>query len=102
MNDDPARLSARRADVTTDPAGRLACPLVQVETNVVVPVEEASPKEEYSAATIRPKIRRALDRYLVPLAERSPRVGSLDLDLPSLDLADIPHASYAAPHIAGK
>ena len=70
-------------------AARLACPLVQVETNVVVPVEEASPKEEYSAATIRPKIRRALDRYLVPLAERSPRVGSLDLDLPSLDLADI-------------
>nr|WP_243687449.1 deoxyribodipyrimidine photo-lyase [Methanobacterium formicicum] len=34
----------------------LQCPLIQVETNVVIPVETASSKEEYSAATIRRKI----------------------------------------------
>ena len=35
---------------------RLNCPFIQVESDVIVPVEEASPKEEYAAATIRPKI----------------------------------------------
>ena len=33
-------------------AANLRCPLVQVEDNVVVPVEVASSKEEYSAATL--------------------------------------------------
>jgi deoxyribodipyrimidine photo-lyase len=70
-------------------AGTLACPLLQVETNVVVPIEEASAKEEYAAATIRPKIRRALERFLVPLRERAPRIPSLDLDLSALDLSDV-------------
>lgn len=41
------------------------CPIVQVESNVIVPVETASPKEEYSAATIRKKIHGHLDRFLV-------------------------------------
>jgi len=36
-------------------AERCRCPLVQVEGNVVVPVEAASQKEEYSAATFRPR-----------------------------------------------
>jgi len=70
-------------------AGKLECPLVQVETNVVVPVEEASAKEEYSAATIRPKIARALGRFLAPLREREPRVASSGMDFRSLDLSDI-------------
>jgi len=45
-------------------------PLVQVESDVVVPVDAVSGKEEYAAATIRPKIHRLLDRFLVPLKER--------------------------------
>ncbi|MDD1656223.1 MAG: deoxyribodipyrimidine photo-lyase, partial [Methanomicrobiales archaeon] len=45
-------------------------PLVQVESDVVVPVDTVSGKEEYAAATIRPKIHRLLDRFLVPLQER--------------------------------
>ena len=45
-------------------------PLVQVESDVVVPVDTVSGKEEYAAATIRPKIHRLLDRFLVPLHER--------------------------------
>jgi deoxyribodipyrimidine photo-lyase len=47
-------------------AEQCRCPLVQVEGNVVVPVEVASQKEEYSAATFRPKITRLLDRFLHP------------------------------------
>ena len=70
-------------------AGRLACPLVQVESNVVAPIEEVSAKEEYAAATIRPKIHRVLARLLVPLAEREPALTSLDIDLPSLDISDV-------------
>jgi deoxyribodipyrimidine photo-lyase len=45
-------------------AEQCRCPLVQIEGNVVVPVEMASQKEEYSAATFRPKITRLLDRFL--------------------------------------
>jgi len=45
-------------------------PLLQVESDVVVPVDTVSGKEEYAAATIRPKIHRLLDRFLVPLQER--------------------------------
>lgn len=37
-------------------ADRLSCSCVQVESNVVIPVATASPKEEYSAATLRRKI----------------------------------------------
>ena len=39
------------------------CPLIQVESDVVVPVEEASPKEEYAAATLRPKIKKKLRSF---------------------------------------
>jgi deoxyribodipyrimidine photo-lyase len=37
-------------------ADLLACQMIQVESNVVVPVATASSKEEYSAATLRRKI----------------------------------------------
>ena len=69
-------------------AAGLGCPLVEVATNTVVPVETASPKEEYAAATLRPKIYRHLDRFLVPLAETGLRKGSQGLDLESLDIGD--------------
>jgi deoxyribodipyrimidine photo-lyase len=68
---------------------RVDCALFQVESDVVVPVEEASPKEEYSAATFRPKISRKLDYYLLPLRETSPQVSSLRLDLDSFDVQDV-------------
>ena len=47
-------------------ASRIECPLVRVESDVVVPVEEASPKEEYSAATLRRKLAKKRDDYLLP------------------------------------
>ena len=48
-------------------AREAACPVVQVESDVVVPVELASDKRETAARTLRPKITRHLDRFLVPL-----------------------------------
>jgi deoxyribodipyrimidine photo-lyase len=65
-------------------AERCRCLLVQVEGNVVVPVETASQKEEYSAATFRPKITRQLDRFLHPGETGVPERSSLSLDLPTL------------------
>lgn len=45
-------------------ASRIKCPLEQVETDVVVPVEIAYQKEAYSAAVLRPKIKKYLFDYL--------------------------------------
>lgn len=69
-------------------ASHLDCPLIQVETNVIVPVEVASGKEEYAARTMRPKIEKLLGRYLVALEERTPRIKSLSIDLDSLSLSN--------------
>ncbi len=71
-------------------AEEVQCPLVEVETDVVVPVETASPKEEYTAGTFRPKLHRELDRFLVPLDPSDPDRSSLEYDLaptlaPNLD-----------------
>ncbi len=66
-----------------------ACPVVQVETEVVVPVDVASDKSEYAARTIRPRIHRVWDEYLVPLDETEPNVRPDDLKLESdFDPAD--------------
>ena len=47
------------------------CRIVQVEGDVVVPVETVTDKAEYAARTIRPKIHEHLDRFL-SLPERVP------------------------------
>ncbi|MBP1741674.1 MAG: deoxyribodipyrimidine photolyase [Deltaproteobacteria bacterium] len=75
-----------------DAARRLNCPLIQVESDVVVPVEEASPKEEYAAATLRPKLRKRLDRFLVPLKVRDPVADSLSFRIKSFDLENLDKA----------
>lgn len=67
-----------------DVAERCRCPLVQVEGNVVVPVDVASEKEDYLAATFRPKITRHLDRFLNRVETVAPQRPSLALDLPTL------------------
>lgn len=54
-------------------AHALACPLFQVETDVVVPLGVASDHEEYGARTLRPKIHKHLERFLAPLVPRIPR-----------------------------
>ncbi len=65
------------------------CPLIQVESDVVIPVEKASNKEEYSAATLRRKMERVLPHYLVSLEEQLPRIDSTRLEFESRDISDI-------------
>ena len=57
------------------------CCVVQVESDVVVPVEVASNKAEYAARTIRPKIHRYLDQYLIPIKATPAAVDSRGLKL---------------------
>ncbi|MBD3157642.1 MAG: deoxyribodipyrimidine photo-lyase [Candidatus Lokiarchaeota archaeon] len=68
-------------------SSRIKCPMIQVETDAVVPVRVTSPKEEYAARTIRPKIHKHLDEYLMPVEETkinseiyTPDISSVDLD----------------------
>jgi len=48
-------------------ARKASCSVVQVESDVVVPVETVSHKAEYAARTLRPKIQKHLDDYLIEL-----------------------------------
>jgi deoxyribodipyrimidine photo-lyase len=73
-------------------AAHCPCSVVQVESDAIVPVEEASGKEEYAAATIRPKIHRVLEDYLVPVLRTAPRADSLGLRFKSIDIEDVPAA----------
>ncbi|MFC7554591.1 deoxyribodipyrimidine photo-lyase [Pseudoroseomonas wenyumeiae] len=74
-----------------DFAARAPCRVVQVEGDVVVPVETASPKHEFAARTFRPKINRLLPDYLVPLEERKVQHRARGLpDDSTLDLSDVP------------
>jgi len=73
-------------------AAALHCPLVEVVTNVVVPVAAASPKEEYAAATLRPKIYRLLDGFLMPLGETPLCVKSVEPAIDSWDIGDTARA----------
>ena len=70
-------------------AENIDIPFIQVESNVVLPVEEVSSKEEFSAATIRPKIKKKLAKYLVPLKSNKPKRDSLEMDFNSLDINDV-------------
>lgn len=47
-------------------ADDLKIPFICLESDIIVPVEKASNKQEYMARTIRPKIEKQLDEYLIP------------------------------------
>ena len=70
---------------------RAPCRVVQVEGDVVVPVETASPKHEYAARTLRIKLRRLVPQYLVPLEVEpvAQRADHLAFES-TLDLSDVP------------
>ncbi|MEW5803918.1 MAG: deoxyribodipyrimidine photo-lyase [bacterium] len=84
-------------------AAEARCSVFQVETDVVVPVEVVTDKAEFAARTIRPKISRHLDNYLMkmpstPLARHGLNPSSnglnstsdgLNLSFNGLDLSDI-------------
>jgi deoxyribodipyrimidine photo-lyase len=68
-------------------AQHLRCPLIQVESDVVVPIETVSQKEEYSAATIRPKIKKHLKTFLTPLRSEALQRHLHQHSFDSLDLS---------------
>jgi deoxyribodipyrimidine photo-lyase len=57
--------------------------VVQVESDVVVPVEAASDKAEFAARTIRPKLRRAWPAFLSGLGATTLKRASLSLPVAS-------------------
>jgi deoxyribodipyrimidine photo-lyase len=63
--------------------------VVQVESEVVVPVELASDKKEYAARTLRPKTERHRDDFLVGLEPTPPVKQSLNMSISSEDLDDL-------------
>ena len=69
-------------------AESIPCPLIQVESDVVVPVEQASNKEEYAARTLRPKLKDILDRYLNPLRKTELENQYKGKDFVSLNLSN--------------
>lgn len=72
-------------------ARRAGCRVVQVEGEVVVPVEAASGKHEYAARTIRPRLHRHWDEYLVATAPVAARhAAGHGLPESAVDLADVP------------
>ncbi|WP_211355880.1 deoxyribodipyrimidine photo-lyase [Lapillicoccus jejuensis] len=83
--------------------GALDVPVVQVETDVVVPVETASDKRESAARTLRPKITKHLTRFLVPLPTTTlkdttaPRVKSEDVSDPEAYLKKLKVDDSAPP-----
>ncbi len=70
-------------------AGAISCPLIQVETDVIIPIETTSQKEEFSAATIRPKIHRNLPHYLKEITIPAIENQGAKQEFESLDLANI-------------
>lgn len=70
-------------------AASIPCPLIQVEGDVVVPVEVASTKAEYAARTIRPKIHKHAERFLKPLGQVRLKQDSLGLRAEGLDLSNL-------------
>jgi deoxyribodipyrimidine photo-lyase len=67
------------------------CPVIQVESDVIVPVETASPKEEYAAATFRPKIQKYLPRFLKPIKPGKIKKSSLHMRFETIDLKNVEH-----------
>ena len=65
------------------------CCVTQIESDDIIPLEVVSNKAEYAARTIRPKIHRHLESYLVPFNSSFVKRSSLDLGIKSLDLEDI-------------
>ncbi len=87
-----------------DVAEEASCPVVQVESNVVVPVEHASGKDEYTAATLRPKINRLVPQYLQPISTQSYRGGadetfSLAPQFVSVDLSTLSDTYRLADYV---
>ncbi|MBN2565873.1 MAG: deoxyribodipyrimidine photo-lyase [Candidatus Eisenbacteria bacterium] len=101
-NDAVSALSHGAAVIVTDAGylriqrawrGRVAraadCRVVEVESDVIVPVRTVSKKEEYAARTIRPRIHEHVSRFLKPLEETRLERPSTGIGVPSLNISDL-------------
>jgi deoxyribodipyrimidine photo-lyase len=70
-------------------AKKVGCSVVQVESDVVVPIEAVSEKAEYAAYTIRPKINRQLEAYLKDLKPQKLLHSSLSMPMQGIELDHI-------------
>jgi len=70
-------------------AQQAACRVVQVESDVIVPLRVVSGKAEYAARTIRPKIHKHLTDYLLDFKPTAVKKSSLNLNTESIDIEDI-------------
>ncbi len=70
-------------------AAEAGCRVLQVESDVVVPVAVTSTKAEYAARTLRPRIHKHLDDYLKLKRTVRPQYASLHLEIKGIDLSDI-------------
>jgi deoxyribodipyrimidine photo-lyase len=84
-----------------------SCPVIAVEANVVVPVKSASNKEEYSAATFRPRVLSRLQDFITDFESVVFEPGepvtdfetTFDLDNP--DLSNIDHTASVVSNFPG-
>lgn len=67
-------------------AKSIPCPLVQIESDVIVPVESASFKDEFSAATFRPKIKKKIEYFLQPVKKEELKNESIDVEIESFNI----------------
>ncbi|MBK7392055.1 MAG: deoxyribodipyrimidine photo-lyase [Chloracidobacterium sp.] len=74
-------------------AERAEIPVFVVDSNSIIPMSKFE-KEEYAAYTIRPKIKKLLDRYLKPLQNETVEISSLGIEL------DCPETLVTADSIA--
>ncbi len=82
-------------------AARAACAYIVVDDCAAVPLS-LFPKEEYGARTIRPKINKLKDAWLLPLHEPTPKVeprAGLALPFDALDIGACDDAAIAV-HVA--
>ena len=70
-------------------AREAGCLVTQVESDVVVPVELASGKQEHAARTLRPRIGEYLEDFLVALTPTKVEKQSTNMRAKGLDLSDI-------------
>ena len=70
-------------------AKEASCPVIQVESDVVVPVELVSDHKESAARTIRPKITQHLNRFLVDLPKTPLRHPDALSNVEREDLSDV-------------
>ncbi len=70
-------------------AEKINCRFVLVNTNTIVPVDVASPKEEYAAYTIRKKINNKVERFVDTIDKERLKLNSLRIKIQGEDLTDI-------------